>query len=377
MKINVHTIPTGFTGEYCYTHARGTALPSGEIFATMQPLLLSGVDVFYGMQKFTVDGESFSLSSPITPCEKLVRKSFGTGATIACSDCTPLYHRATGKLLLLGHSVVYDENNRLFPKRPRHTVYAVYDEKKGDFGEFKLLDMGDTDYYDAGNGSGQSYEEENGEILVPISYRSREDVFGGKYNTNAAVLRLAFDGENLRVLEIGSPLVLQKDRGFCEGSVIKHKGEYFLCLRSDSDGYLAKSKDGLHYEEPVPLCFDDGQSVGNYSTQQHWLAGGGKLWLVYTRRAENNGHVFRHRAPLFIAEVNPVTLRVKRESEQIAVPERGARLGNFGCFSFDEKRGVVIVVEWMQQGGGDNESWKTCMQYGSDNSVFLSEILFE
>ena len=34
----------------------------------------------------------------------------------------------------------------------------------------------------------------------------------------------------------------------------------------------------------------------------HSRVGGGKLWLVYTRRAGNNDHVFRHRAPLFVAE---------------------------------------------------------------------------
>ncbi len=376
MKINVYKIATDFTGEYCYTHARGAALPSGDIFITTQPLLLSGVDVFYGMEKLTVDGKDFT-ASPILPCKNLTRKKFGETATLAICDCTPLYHKATGKILLLGHSVIYNENNRLIPKRPRHTVYAVYDEKTGDFGNFTLLDMGDTEYYNAGNGSGQSFEEENGDLLIPFSYQSRADIEGGKYNASACVMRCKFDGEKLSVLEIGSPLTLNVPRGFCEPSVIKYKNEYFLCLRNDSDGYLAKSADGLRYSAPQPLCFDDGASVGNYCTQQHWLVGGGKLWLVYTRRGADNDHVFRHRAPLFVAEVDPVSLRVIRKTERVAVPNRGARLGNFGCFSFDDSRGVVVVSEWMQSGGGDNEGWKKCMEYGSDNSIFLSEILFD
>ncbi|MBQ8659147.1 MAG: exo-alpha-sialidase [Clostridia bacterium] len=376
MKINVHKIATNFTGEYCYTHARGTALPSGKIFVTTQPLLLSGVDVFYGVEKFTVDGKNFK-ASPITPCKNLAREKRGEKNTVVVSDCTPLYHKVTGKILLLGHSLLYGEDNRLVQKRPRHTAYAVYDGEKGDFEHFKLLDMGDTEYYFAGNGSGQSFEEENGDLLIPFYYQSRFDIENGKYNASAAVMRCAFDGEKLKILEIGAPLALNVPRGFCEPSVIKYENKYFLCLRNDNDGYLAKSKDGLHYGDLQPLCFDDGSSVGNYCTQQHWLTGGDKLWLVYTRRAENNGHVFRHRAPLFIAEVDPLSLRVIRATEKVVVPERGARLGNFGCCSLGDGRGVVIASEWMQFGGGDSEGWKRCMQYGSDNSIFVSEILFD
>lgn len=377
MKINVHKISTNFTGEYCYTHARSAVLPSGELFVTTQPLLLSGVDVFYGMEKCKVDTANGFTATPLTPCKYLVRKPYGDNQIIAICDCTPLYHKQTGKLLLLGHSVVYGADNKLVHRRPRHVVYAVYDEKAGDFGDFNLLDMGDTDYYFAGNGSGQSYVEENGDILIPFDFQSKEDLFGGKYNSSSAVMRCQFDGEKLSVLEIGSPLTIQIPRGLGEPSVIKHKNEYFLCLRNDEDGYLSKGKDGMHYCDPVPLCFDDGQSVGNYCTQQHFISGGGKLWLVYTRRGADNDHVFRHRAPLFIAEVDTETLRIIRSTERVAVPNRGARLGNFGCCSFDDTRAVVTVSEWMQFGGGDTGAWKTCMEYGSDNSIFFSEILFD
>ncbi|MEI2722625.1 MAG: hypothetical protein V9H26_03485 [Verrucomicrobiota bacterium] len=35
----------------------------------------------------------------------------------------------------------------------------------------------------------------------------------------------------------------------------------------------------------------------------------------------------RHRAPLFMAQVDPTTLRVLRRTEKVVVPERGAELG--------------------------------------------------
>ena len=53
------------------------------------------------------------------------------------------------------------------------------------------------------------------------------------------------------------------------------------------------------------------------------------MFLVYTRKGANNDHVFRHRAPLFIAQVDPGEAALIRSTERILVPERGARLGNF------------------------------------------------
>jgi hypothetical protein len=155
---------------------------------------------------------------------------------------------------------------------------------------------------------------------------------------------------------------------------VYYGSKFFLALRNDESGYVARSDDGLHFEEPRELCFDDGENLGNYNTQQHWLTGGDKLWLVYTRRAGNNDHVFRHRAPLFIGEFDPEHMCVIRGTERIAVPERGARLGNFGCQSYSEKEGYIFAAEWMQSRHGG--AWEACAKYGSDNSIFISKITF-
>ena len=190
-------------------------------------------------------------------------------------------------------------------------------------------------------------------------------------------MRCYFDGTALRPLEIGGRLTVSVPRGLGEPSIVYHNGEYILALRNDKTGYVAKGKDGLHFGEPVPLAFDNGENVGNYCTQQHWITGGGKLYLVYTRRGLNNDHVFRHRAPLVIAEFDAEGLCVIRETEQVAVPERGARLGNFGCHSMpDGKSGFVFASEWMQTNGPDQSDWRRCAAYGSDNSIFISRICF-
>jgi hypothetical protein len=57
---------------------------------------------------------------------------------------------------------------------------------------------------------------------------------------------------------------------------------------------------------------------------------GNGLFLVYTRRGANNEHIMRHRAPLFIGQVDPDTLQVIRATERILIPEDHATLGNSG-----------------------------------------------
>src|SRR5690606_10927692 len=119
--------------------------------------------------------------------------------------------------------------------------------------------------------------------------------------------------------------------------------------------------------------FDDGSDLGNYNTQQHWVTHKDALYLVYTRRGANNDHVFRHRAPLFMAEVDRETLRVKRETECILVPERGARLGNFAVCEVSESEVWVTVAEWMQT-NSPHVVIPPENPFGADNSVYTAKI---
>ena len=53
----------------------------------------------------------------------------------------------------------------------------------------------------------------------------------------------------------------------------------------------------------------------------------------------------RHRAPLFIAQVDPERLHVIRATERVLVPERGAELGNFGAAAITDRESWVTVAE--------------------------------
>lgn len=367
MDIEWEKIETDFKGGYCFTHARGVVLPNGEIFITTQPLLLSGSDVFYGIH--TIRKPPHGEWSKLVPSKFLVRRKVAEGVEQALSDGTPFFHRKTGKLLLLGHTVAY-RNEKGPAVFPRFTAWSSFDFETNDWHPYETLDMEDGyRFFSAGNGSGQSLELPDGDILIPFYFMNKEEAQDPWHSCyTASVMRCSFDGEKFTVKAIGNPLSIDCPRGLGEPSIIAYKGKYFLALRNDQHGYISCGEDGLHFDPPRLLVFDDGKDAGNYCTQQHWIVCGGKLFLVYTRKDAGNDHIFRHRAPLFIAEYDGERMCIIRSTERIAVPERGARLGNFGCCSVNENESLVIASEWMQP------DWKVCMEYGSRNTIFVSRI---
>ena len=187
------------------------------------------------------------------------------------------------------------------------------------------------------------------------------------------MLRCTFDGSTLRFAGQGNELALDTDRGLSEPSLTRFGDTFFLTLRHDRSAYVTTSKDGLHFDQPQEWRWDDGTTLGSYNTQAHWVTHSDSLFLVYTRKGANNDHVFRHRAPLFIAQVDPKKLRVIRGTERVLVPERGARLGNFGVTEVSENETWVTVAEWMQS-WSPNFIMKPDNKYGADNSVYTARI---
>ena len=147
-------------------------------------------------------------------------------------------------------------------------------------------------------------------------------------------------------------------------------------MRNDDRGYVTRSTDGLHFE---PIRRGSSTTARTWATTTRSSTGSRTatgLFLVYTRRGANNDHVFRHRAPLFMARVDPRRLRVIRETERILVPERGARLGNFGVTDVSASETWVTVAEWMQT-WGPNDVMPVDNPYGSDGSVWIARIQWD
>lgn len=364
MKIDIRTMAGAYDGGSCFVHARAGALNENELVLTMQKLNRHGVDDFSLLQvcKSADSGKTWSAPAEepafAMPEENGVRR-------VGC-DAAHRFHKKTGKLLTLCSIAVYRAGaDAVMKEIPHGGGYAVYDEKTGQFDQVRSLVLPESwGYFDAYPQSCQWVELENGDLLIPMAVRPTTRVL---YAT--AVVRCSFDGETITPLEVGNLLQYDHERGLYEPQLCAFGGKYYLTLRNDDAGYVSVSEDGLHYAEPVVWRWDSGCELPNYNTQQHWLICGGKLYLVYTRKAGNNDHVFRHRAPLFMAEVDPQALCVRRHTEVIVAPERGARLGNFGVTEISPNCSVITAAEWMQPLG--------CERYGSDNSIFVTTVTAE
>ncbi|MFN9917749.1 MAG: exo-alpha-sialidase, partial [Pirellulaceae bacterium] len=61
-------------------------------------------------------------------------------------------------------------------------------------------------------------------------------------------------------------------------------------------------------------------------------------------------------------------------TERELMPQRGAKLGNFGVTEINEHETWVTDAEWMQTNGPNYADYTECMKYGSDNAVFAARI---
>ncbi|QDV24640.1 GDSL-type esterase/lipase family protein [Aureliella helgolandensis] len=285
------------------------------------------------------------------------------GVNIAVADVTPGFHRPTNRFLANGAQVRYSEDGRQLDdqKRSHQTAYAVR-QASGEWTSWKRLEMPEDEQFDfARSACAQWIVEDDGSLLLPFYIRSGN---AGPFATT--IVRCDFDGETIRYREHGEVLRLDVKRGLYEPSIVKYQGRYFLTMRNDLHAYVTVSEDGLNYRQIKAWTFDDGSDLGSYNTQAHWLDAGKGLFLVYTRRGANNDHVMRHRAPLFIAQVDPDHLHLIRSTEKVVVPERGATLGNFGVARINALESWVTVGE-----GNVNEQAK---QRGADGSLFLARV---
>lgn len=377
-QIEVTNARSGYDGKTCWVHARAGTIPPRApgnpsdlpaVVLTSQKLAIDRSDVFSGLQEFRTDDLGKTWTGPREQ-PTLDRARPKPGIEIAPCDFTPKWHRKTGKLLGTGATFWYGtKNNTIIEHSPTETSYSVYEPESRTWSKWQILEMPDEPRFEYDRaGCTQRYDLPNGDILLPTYFSKATEKL-----LSSAVMRCQFDGTTLKYVELGNAMSFPKGRGFAEPSLTKFGNSFYLTLRNDDFAAVTRSSDGLHFDEPKRWTFDDGKELGSYNTQAHWVTHSDGLFLVYTRKGANNDHVFRHRAPLFIAQVDPERMVVLRKTERILVPERGAGLGNFGVTAVSENETWVITTEWMQTWGPkiiipvDNK-------YGADNSLYVSKI---
>ena len=347
-SVTLETALTHDDGKFLWFHPRAAVVPAAATGAAHPTVVLTlqrhlrVSDYYSGLHVMTRAGLDGPWSGPDLP-PPLDWQHLPDGVTVSVADVTPGWHAPTGRLLALGCRVRYSPAGKQLEdiRRAHQTVYAVFDPKLRTWTPWRVLDLPPDEHFDfARNACSQWVVRPDGRLLVPL-YHGR----GTREPFATTVAECTFDGTALRFVRHGDILRLAVKRGLYEPSLVHHAGRWFLTLRNDERGYVAASADGLRYGEPQPWRFDDGAELGSYNTQQHWLAHARGLFLVYTRRGANNDHIPRHRAPLFMARVDPATLRVLRATERIVVPERGADLGNFGAAAVSATEAWITVSE--------------------------------
>ncbi len=354
----------GFDGKMCKINPIIMSDGSTQVL-TYTMLLLSGSDVFYDtFSAISRDGgRTFGEPRPLTSGDKVengVRSHYSISSTF--------YHRSTGKWLIFGVELFYSDDNHpiihgdgigIAVSQPFMTTY---DPETQDWSlDFQPLPLP----FECVSACpfGQIMEDADGTLLLSFYLARPEDS-----KASALTVRYALGKDGLAIVKAGEMLISGPDhsRGYCEPSVARLHGRYYMTIRTDEVGLLSESEDGYIFSEPTPWTWDDGEILENYNTMQRWVRFEDRLYLCYTRRDALNGHVFRHRAPVYMAPFDEEHRCLIRAEEVILVPELGARLGNFSVLDVNEHEALLSTAEWMQPLG--------CEKYGSDNSIWLIRI---
>jgi hypothetical protein len=350
-RIERSTVLTS-AGGYHWSQSRAAVIPGNpaRVIVTTQEIEKLGShgyrDIYFTE---TTDGaRSWSQPQRIAA---LQRKTYDDGVERVFGDICPQWHAATGKLLITGKTFGFlanpNENKAKDDRSMERVAYAVYSPATKHWSGTKIMAMPEKDrsghpILEPNAGCHQRVDLPNGEVLLPVRYRA--DPKTRVYTT--VVARCRFDGETLRYVEHGSEHSVSIPRGLYEPSVCAFKGRFFLTMRGEQNGHVTRGDDGLNYQPAVEWKFDDAQPLLSANAQQHWITHSDGLYLIYSRKGANNDHVFRNRAPLFIAQIDPDKLHVLRATEQILMPETGLDLaGGFAPVNVSAGETWVISSE--------------------------------
>jgi hypothetical protein len=382
-RTRLDVVCEGYDRKTEWFQPRVGVIPPSTAVLTMTRAQLWGSDIFTAVQEIRSDDLGATWGRPVAHAT-LDRRRLPEGHEVCPCDLTPAWHERAGRLLATGHTAVYaaGEKGGLLKNNQcrRDVAYSVYDAPRRAWAEWRTLDLPDPErFYWAGAGCTQRVDMPNGDVLLPVYAMPRETVGDNFWKGCffATVVRCAFDGAELRYVEHGQEMSVPQPRGFCEPSLTRFGGRYFLTLRNDVKGYVTRGEDGLRFDRPIPWAFDDGQELGSYNTQQHWVTHSDGLFLSYTRRGAGNDEVFRHRAPLFMARVDPERLCVIRSTERKLVPNRGAQLGNFGVVNVSPSESWVVTSEGMQGDAKQPYNLELTEKRGANNRVYISRILWD
>ena len=341
-------------------HPRACMMPDrqGNPVALMNLQTIAGSD-YFGQVHWSLSrdlGKSWSRPEPIASLGRDLVPGRDDGLKAAVCDVTPQYHPQTDTVIALGHVVFYKgEHFARKEQLPRYPVYVTR-SKDGSWSKRKILTWDDPrGGFIYSNNCGQRVTLPNGDVQMSFTYGPKSE---GRMVSGVIS---SFDGQTLRIRNVGPPLLNPKGRGLLEPSVTRFGGKFWITIRAeDNRGYVSVSDDGLNWADKLAWRWDDGTPLTMSTTQQHWLTHSDGLFLVYTRKDDSNRNVIRWRAPLWVAQVDVTKRCLIKSTEQVVLPlvgdgvnnpDKVALMGNFDVTNASPGESWVTIGEWMPRDG--------------------------
>ncbi len=341
---------TGIT----WFHPRACMIPGKNgPTALMNLQEISGSD-YFGQVHWSTSDDLGRTWSPPKPIAAFARDPVPghPGLKAGVCDVTPQYHAPTDTVLALGHVVFYrGPRFARGDQLARYPVYAVR-RRDGTWSPRRILPWDDQrGAFIYSNNCGQRVVMPNGDIIMSFTFGPTAE------NRMVAGVRCSFDGETLKVVEVGEPLENRVGRGLLEPSVTRFKDRFYMTIRAeDGRGYVAMSENGVDYQDKFAWFWEDGTPLETSTTQQHWLTHSSGLFLVYTRKDKTNTNVIRWRSPLWMAQVDVERMCLLKDTERVVLPLVGdgvnepdgvALMGNFNVTHVTPTESWVTVGEWL------------------------------
>ncbi|MBT5018947.1 MAG: exo-alpha-sialidase [Planctomicrobium sp.] len=361
-------------------HPRVCMMPdeNGQPIALMTLQEIGGSD-YFGTVHFSISkdfGKSWSEPKPIAALGRDPIPGRSDGLFAAVCDVTPQYHPETKTVIALGHVVFY--KGKYFARKEQLSRYPVYVTRSAD-GEWsgrKILKWDDPrGKFIYTNNCGQRIVLPNGDIQMSFTFGP------GEKNRMVSGVQATYDGNLLKVRDVGPPLKNEKGRGLLEPSITNFNDRFWITIRAeDNRGYVSVSEDGFNWDEKRPWCWEDGTPLEMSTTQQHWLTHSDGLYLVYTRKDSTNMNVIRWRSPLWVAKVDPERRCLTKSTEQVVLPLVGdgvddpnhvALMGNFNVTNVSPDESWITVGEWMPRAGYNGDVLLARIRWAKPNKLPL------
>ncbi|HIE96108.1 MAG TPA: hypothetical protein EYQ63_03635 [Fuerstia sp.] len=361
-------------------HPRVCMMPGkdGKPIALMNLQEIGGSDYFGPVHWSTSEdlGRTWSEPEPIAALGRDSVPGRSDDLKAGVCDVTPQYHPQTDTVISMGHVVFY--KGKYFARKEQLARYPVYvtRAKDGTWSQRKILEWDDPrGGHIYTNNCGQRVNLPNGDVQMSFTF--------GPEATNRMVagVHATFDGQQLKIKEVGEAIHNPKGRGLLEPSVTQFGSTFWMTMRAEDDrGYVSVSDDGLTWAEKKAWAWEDGTPLDMSTTQQHWLTHSDGLFLVYTRKDASNSNVLRWRSPLWLAQVDTQQRCLIKSTEQVVLPLMGdgvddpnnvAIMGNFNVTNASPYESWVTVGEWMPRAGYKGDVLLARIRWSKPNQLPL------